>query len=74
MVAMWPSRGLDWLRLEQAANDDSTSVLARIQVGPTNLIRNALAIGTQPDVVDPTKSIQVFGTNWAAHRVPRCYQ
>src|ERR1700704_6586890 len=74
MVAMRATRWLDRLGLEQAANDDAAAVLARIQVGPPNLVRPPLAIATQPDVVDPTKSIQILGTNWAAHGVPRCYQ
>jgi hypothetical protein len=74
MVAMGAPGGLDGLRLKDAPNHDSAAVLARIQVGPPNLIGNSLTIATQPDVVDPTKSIKIFGTNWAAHGVSRCYQ
>ena len=53
---------------------DAASVLARLAVRPGKLVGDTIAVGTQPDVVDPTKTIKVFRANRPGHGDPRCYQ
>jgi hypothetical protein len=63
--------GIDRFLVEEAPDDDPAPVLARLGVSPDQLIRNALAVRAEPDVVDPAKAIEVIGANWWGHGVPR---
>ena len=74
MVSARAAGGLDRLSLEQPANDDAAAILSRIDISPAELVRDAFAVAAQPDVIDPTKAIEVFRANWGGHGVPRCYQ
>ena len=62
--------GLDRLRLQKPADHDPAPALSRLRVGPSELVGHAFAIATQPDVVDPAKSINVFGADRGGHRRP----
>src|SRR5450631_1037400 len=70
MVSSRAAGGLDRLRLEQPPNHDTASVLSRICISPSKLIRHAFAVATQPDVVDPAKPIEVFRADWGGHGRP----
>jgi hypothetical protein len=59
---------LDRLGLEQLADDDPAAILPRLGVSPTELVRDAFAVATQPDMIDPAKSIKVFRGYRAGHR------
>src|ERR1700704_2204567 len=61
---------LDRLRLQQASNHDAAAALSRIGVSPAQLIRDALAVPAQPDVVYPAKAIQVLSSNRPPHEQP----
>ena len=74
VVAPRTARGLDRLGLEQTAKHHPASVLSRFGVGPGKLVRDALPVVAQPDVVDPSKTIKVFRANRPGHGVHRCYQ
>jgi hypothetical protein len=70
MVSPRAARGLDGLRIEETPMHYAASVLARLGIGPGKLISDALAVATQPDVVDPTKTIKVIRANRPGHGVP----
>ena len=74
MVFVRGGRRLDLLLVEQAPDHDAAPVLARARVRPPEAVGDALAVAAQPDVVDPAKTIKVFGANRARHGVNGCYQ
>jgi hypothetical protein len=67
MISARSACGLDRLGLEQPAHHDPASVLSRLCIRPAELIGDAFAIATQADVIDPAKSIKVFGSDWGGH-------
>src|ERR1700686_1327294 len=73
----WPGRragGLDRLGLEQLPDDDPAAILSRLGVSPCELVCDAFAVATQPDMIDPAKSIEVFSCDRSRHGAARCYQ
>src|SRR4029077_17507663 len=52
-VAPRPRGGVDRLGLEQTPDDDPAAILARLAVGPAQLVGDALPVPAEPDVVDP---------------------
>ena len=68
MIPARRARRLDRLGLEQLADDDAAAILPRLGVGPSELIGDTLAVAAQPDMIDPAKSIEVFGSDGGGHR------
>ena len=71
VVAQRAARGSDWFGIEQSPHHDPAAVLPRARVGPADLIRDPLAVATQPNVVDPTKAIEVVESQRGRHASPR---
>ena len=59
------------LRVEQPADDDTTSILPGSRVCPAHLVGDTLAVRTEADVVDPAETVEVFGGDRGGHSDPR---
>jgi hypothetical protein len=70
MVSTRSACGLDGLGIEQPTMHNAASVLARVCIGPGKLVSDTLPVAAQPDVVDPTKTIEVFRANRPGHWIP----
>jgi hypothetical protein len=68
MIPTRRARGLDRLGFEQPPDHHAAAVLSRLRIRPCELIGDAFAIATQPDVIDPAKSIKVFSGDRNGHR------
>src|SRR5262249_52102872 len=70
VVAEHTGGGLDRFRIEQAPHNDAAPVLPRAGVGPADLVRDSLPGGAQPNVVNPTKSVEVIRGDRGGHVRP----
>jgi hypothetical protein len=69
MVAKHAGGRLDRLWVKEAADDDAASVLPRGRVRPRKLVRDALAVGAQADMVDPAEAVKVIRGERGGHAV-----
>jgi hypothetical protein len=74
VISPWSGNGIDRFGVKQTADDHPASVLARVRVRPAQLVRDAFAVPTESDVVDPAKAIKVFSAYRDGHGVPRFNQ